>query len=155
VRGEGDLVWVRASRASEFEVRKSLVVLTGSLLNVEAAREAPPPSSAMTATLHQATTCLQGPLLRVRASKENKGLATLQCRPDECLFMPAAPAGSRVLLRLEGPEVEENALRARVIWDADGAHNAFGIFDALIEFQPIEEGKNPQTKDLDSWKSWS
>jgi serine/threonine protein kinase len=152
VRGDGDLFWVRASRASDFEVSKSLVVLTGSLLNVEAAREAPAANAEMTAVLRQTTTCLQGPLLRVQAGKESKGLAMLKCQPDECLFLPTA-AGDRVLVRLEGPEGEDKAVQGKVSWEP--GRNAYGTFNTMIDYKAPGDGMMPQMPGVDSWKRWS
>jgi hypothetical protein len=153
VRGDGDLVWGRASRASEVEVRRSLVVLTGSLLNVEAANQTQASAGQTSAILKQVTTCLQGHLLRVKAGKDLKGLLPIRFRPDECLFLPAAPASDRVLVHLEGPESEESALRGKVAWE--GGRNSYGNFNALLDFQAPEEGKMPQMHSLDWWKSWS
>jgi hypothetical protein len=153
VRGDGDLVWGRASRPCELDVRKSLVVLTGSLLNVEAGKEVPASAGPMVASLKQVTTCLQGHLLRVRAGKDLKGLLPIRFRPDECLFLPAAPASDRVLVHLEGPESEESALRGKLAWE--GGRNAYGNFNALLDFQAPEDGKMPQMHSLDWWKSWS
>jgi hypothetical protein len=152
VRGEGDLLWARGSRASELEVRGSLVVLTGSLVNVEAAREAPA-AGEMVATLERVTTCLAGNLLRVRAGKDLKGLAPVSCRATGCLFVPAGTPGDRVLVHLEGPEGEESALRGKVRWS--GGANAYGGFNALLDFQAPEEGKMAQPMTLDRWKEFS
>ncbi len=155
VRGEGDLVRVRASRAAEFRVLQSLVVLTGSLVNVEAEvpREAPPATALMVATLRQTTTYLQGPLLRVQAGKDPKGLVAIQCRPDECLFVPAAASGDRVLVHIEGPEGEEKAVLGKITWDA--GRNAYGNFNPLLAYQAPEDGKMPQMRDVNFWKTWS
>jgi serine/threonine protein kinase len=154
VRGEGDLVWVRACRAAKCEVSGSLVALTGSLLNVEAAREAPPAPPTLAVTLLRTTTYLQGPLLRVRTGKESKGLAMLQCQPDECLFVPAA-AGERVLVRLEGPEGEDKALQGKVQWER--GRNAYGTFNMMLDYQAPGDSAMPMTMagGVDSWKKWS
>jgi serine/threonine protein kinase len=151
VRGEGDLFWARACRASAVEVRQSLVALTGSLLNVEAAREASAAPGLVDAKLQQVTACVQGPLLRVRAGKDLKGLGTIQCRPEDCLFVPAAPAGDSVLVHLEGPEGEDRALREKVPWES--RHNAYGNFNVWLDYQAPEDGKMPTMVKLDNWKS--
>jgi hypothetical protein len=152
VRGEGDLFWARASRPAEVEMRNSLVVVTGSLLNVEAAREVLA-TGTMAVTLDRVTTCLAGNLLRVRTGKDLKALTPLECRPSGCLFMPSAPSGDRVLVHLEGPESDETALKDKVRWV--GGPNAYGGFNCLLNFQAPEEGKMPQPSTLEGWKKYS
>jgi hypothetical protein len=89
----------------------------------------------------------------VRAGKDLRGLVPIRCKPDQCLFVPAAPAGDRVLVHLEGPESEETALRAKLAWE--GGHNAYGPFNALLDFQAPEDGKMPQPYNLERWKAFS
>jgi serine/threonine protein kinase len=154
VRGEGELLWARASRPAELDVKNSVIALTGSLLNIEAAHEAVSDKGAMVARLNRVTTYLQGNLLRVRAGKDLKGLTRIECRPADCLFLaPGPPAVDRILVHLEGPEGEETALRAKLTWGEEGVQNAYGGFSCLLDQQTPEEGKMPLFKE--QWRSFS
>jgi hypothetical protein len=151
IRGEGDLLWARASRPSELDVKNSLVALSGSLLKVEAAREGAPTTGAMVARLSQVTTYLQGNLLRVQAGKDLKGLTPLQVKPSDCLFLAPPPSAERVLVLVEGPEVEETALRGKLSWGEDGGRNGYGGFGRLLLGQASEEGKMVLVGNKDHW----
>jgi serine/threonine protein kinase len=155
VRGEGDLLWARASRPSELEVKNTVVALSGSLLKVEAAREAVTVGGVMVARLTHLTTYLQGPLLHVRAGKDLNGVTAIQCKPDGCLFLPAPPINDRVLVHLEGPEGEETALRSKLTWGEEGGSNAYGGFGCLLDYQGPEEGMKPPPFSMDQWKNFS
>jgi serine/threonine protein kinase len=155
IRGEGDLLWARASRPSELDVKNSVVALTGSLLKVEAAREAAPTAGVMVARLSQVTTYLQGNLLRVLAGKDLKGLTPLACKPSDCLFLAPPPAPDRVLVLLEGPEVEEMGLRGKLTWGEDGSRNAYGSFGRLLVGQAPEEGKMALVVNKDHWPTFA
>jgi hypothetical protein len=155
VRGEGDLLWARASRPAELDLKKSLVALTGSLLEIEAAHEAVPAGSTMIARLTSVTTYLRGHLLWVRAGKDLKGLTSFQLKPASCLFLPAPPVSDRVLVHLEGPDGEETALRSKLTWGEEGLSNAYGGFSCLLDHQAPEEGKMPLLLSPDQWRNFS
>ncbi len=152
VRGEGDLFKARASRPCEVEIHNSLLVLTGSALDIEAARDATA-GGLMVLTLDRVTTCTAASVLSVRAGKDLKGLTPLECRPTACLFVPSAPSGDRVLVHLEGPESDETGLKDKVRWL--GGANAYGAFNNLLTFQAPEDGKMPQPSTLEGWKKFS
>lgn len=88
----------------------------------------------------------------MRAGKDLKGVGSIECDPvEDCLFVPAAPAGESVLVHLEGPESEEKALRDKVVWK--GSRNAYGNFNVMLDYQAPEDGKMPTMVKLDTWKS--
>ena len=89
VRGQGDLVFSQGGLPAEVVVKNSLVALTGSLLNVEGTNDLPSPTNSLVLRLKKATTYLSGNLIHMRAGKDLKSLAKIQCEPEDCLFVPA------------------------------------------------------------------
>jgi hypothetical protein len=135
VRGQGDLISSRGGQPAELTVKNSLIALNGSLLNVEGDRDKdlPAPAGSLIARLIKVTTYLRGNLIRVRAGKELKSLAKIQCEPDGCLFVPA---GDGALIHLEGPEGEERGLKDKLL-DWMSGKNAYGGFTTLLEQQAV------------------
>ena len=66
LRGDGDLLWSKASRPFALDVKKTFAALSGSLLNIEVVGEAmaPPDSQKTQVALQDTTTYLGGPLVR-------------------------------------------------------------------------------------------
>jgi len=153
VRGEGDLVWSRSGRPFELEVKNSLAVLNGSLLDLgaNATGSAAPVGQKVSVHLAQLTTCLNGNLIRLQAGKDIKGLLPVQCRASDCLFLPPA-GGSRSLIHLDGPETEEKVLKEKVQWE--GNHNAYGNFTVMLYQQPPVEGMALPIP-TERWKTFS
>ena len=131
-------------------IDNSLIATSGSLLNVDsdnkeaaaAGREKAEPLAStvpLSLHLHKVTTYLGDNLIRLRATKDIKGLALTRCEPSGCLFLPA---GDRPLVRLEGPEGDESGLRNKLKWES-GGRNAYGNFSALIEFQFVDSMRMP------------
>jgi hypothetical protein len=94
VRGQGDLVAVRASRPFRLDVENALVVLTGSLLSVDGNSDDTPVPAAAQLTLNRLTTYLTDHLVVLRASRTGKGLVFTQATASDCLFAPAGGKGS-------------------------------------------------------------
>jgi serine/threonine protein kinase len=150
VRGQGDLIFSQSGLPAEVMVKNSLVALTGSLLNVEADKDIPAPTSLLVVRLKKVTTYLSGNLIRMRAVKDLKSLAKIQCEPEDCLFVPA---GDRALVHLEGPESEEPRLKDKLSWESSGK-NAYGSFSTLFERQAIGVMmKMPLPSNLEAWKN--
>ena len=127
VRGEGDLVWTRATRPFALEVKQSLITLTGSLLELDASPEsqAPPASQKVKIELSRTTAYLKASLVRVKAAKDVTGLVPVECKANGCLLLPASPG--HALIRLDAPEGEENSLRERFEW-ANSGGNSYGDY---------------------------
>jgi hypothetical protein len=154
VRGKGDLVNDRSGRSCEIEARNSLVALKGALLQVESAREVATPAGTVELRLEHVTTCLTDNLLRLRGGKDLKGLPQVVCRPSDCLFLPAGRAeelSQSSLVHLEGTQSNESAVRAKLTWEA--GRNAYGTFNALLEFRTPEEGTMAQPITVEQWKA--
>ncbi len=101
-------------------------------------------------TLKKATTYLGGNLIHFRAGKDLKSLALVQCRPEDCLFLPAA---DRALVHLEGPESEERGLLEKLFWEHVGK-NAYGTFTTLLEQQSVGTMMMmPLPSKLEEWKN--
>jgi serine/threonine protein kinase len=150
VRGQGDLIWSQGGQPAELALKNSLIALTGSLLSVEGNKDMPPPMSALSVRLQRVTTYLGGNLLRLKAAKDLKSVAQIQCTPEECLFLPGA--GDRVLIHLEGPESEERGLKGKVSWET--GKNAYGNFTTLLEQQTIGAMMQmPLPSNLEAWKT--
>ena len=150
VRGQGDLVFSQGGLPAEVMVKNSLVALTGSLLNIEGTKDLAAPTSELVLRLKKVTTYLSGNLIRMRAAKDLKSLAKIQCEPEDSLFVPAS---DRSLVHLEGPESEEPRLRDKLNWESSGK-NAYGSFSTLLERQSISAMiKMPLPSNLDVWKN--
>jgi serine/threonine protein kinase len=126
VRGEGDLVWTRATRPFALEVKQSLVAVSGALLDLDAApdSQAPPTTQKVKLDLSRTTAYLKASLVRIKAAKEVTGLVPVECKANGCLFVPATPGNA--LIRLDAPEGEENSLRDRFDWAGNG--NSYGDY---------------------------
>jgi serine/threonine protein kinase len=135
IRGEGDLVWARASRPFELDVQKSLVALTGSLLNVENLRENGPdavPTHRLPVSLSRVTAYLGGHLVRLR-SADLKSLVPVIVDPAQaCLFVSAD--GSKALIHLEGTMATDDQVREKVVWKGD--QNRYSNFLNMLDQQP-------------------
>jgi serine/threonine protein kinase len=152
VRGQGDFLWMQDGHSAEVSIENSLIALSGSLLNIES--DNPPEASAAIAPLalrlHRVTTYLGENLIRLHAAKDIKGLPKTHCEPSDCLFLPAR--GDRSLVRLDGPEAEEKALREKLSWDSNG-RNAYGNFTALLEQQAVDSLMNwPTMSNQEKWQ---
>jgi hypothetical protein len=143
VRGTGELIWNRASRAFDLDLKNTMVGLSGSLLLLDA-KENGPPSGQGTMTLTRSTAYLGGHLLHLRGTTL-KNLATLKVRPADCLFLPASGPGS-ALIRVEGVEADTTRLKDKVLWEAS-RNNAYGGFKSLLS--PPGPDEKPLTAE---WK---
>jgi hypothetical protein len=155
VRGKGELVNDRSGRACEIELRNSLVALNGALLQVETASDPSATAATVELRLERVTTCLTDPLVRLRGGKDVKGLPQVVCRPVDCLFVPAGSSGDRsqsALIHLEGAQNNESVVRKnKFSWEA--GRNAYGPFNAMLEFLAAEEGMMAQPVKVEAWKN--
>jgi serine/threonine protein kinase len=139
VRGDGDLVWARVSRAFDFECANSLVALNGSLLNVEVGRDDAPAAPAGQATnvkLSRLTAYLGGYLVRLKAGRELKSLVPVHCKPiTECIFVAADK--KTTLIHLDGPSANEDKMKTLVQWEG-GKNNSYSDFTSMLDQQPPE-----------------
>ncbi len=160
VRGQGDFLWMPQGHSAELTIDNSLIALSGSLLNVESESqgdsqakdkdEPPTTTPALTVHLHRVTTYLGENLIRLHAAKGIKGLPKTHCEPADCLFLPAR--GDCSLVRLDGLEGEEKALREKLLWESSG-RNAYGNFTALMEQQAIDSLMNwPTMSNQEKWQ---
>ena len=160
VRGQGDFLWMPEGHSAELTIDNSLIALSGSLLNVESdsqgeaqAKDKDEPSAttpALKLHLHRVTTYLGENLIRLHAAKGIKGLPKTHCEPADCLFLPAR--GDCSLVRLDGLEGEEKALREKLLWESSG-RNAYGNFTALMEQQAIDSLMNwPTMSNQEKWQ---
>jgi hypothetical protein len=152
VRGEGDLLWNRASRPCELTVSNSLVALKGSLLNLEVPPDAPAPPAAQKVQLNlrNVTTWLGNSLIHLAPGREGKGLVPVACAPVECLFLPAL--ASRPFIQVEVSEISKKALEEKLRWS--GVKNAYGGFKSMVEHQPTgEEMMRQLPVSLEAWRA--
>jgi hypothetical protein len=158
VRGEGDLVWVRSSRPFDLDCSKSLVAVSGSLLNVEAGRDdAPAVATSATANvkLSRLTAYLGGYLVRLKAGRELKSLVPVHCKPiADCLFVAADKKST--LIHLDGPSANEEKMRNLVQWEG-GKNNNYSNFDRMLDQQPPENSMEMSDAPYgqDKWKAFT
>lgn len=146
VRGQGDLVCVKGSRPFRLAVKGSLLALTGTLLNVEAAAaDVAENVPAATVKLDHVTALQHEHLFWLRAGKTGKGLVPTKVDADHNLFVSV---DMRPLVRLEGADGDEQ-IRKLLVFKGD--HNAYGGFDSLLETYPPNESIPMQCKLMD-WR---
>jgi hypothetical protein len=152
VRGDGHCVWGRNGRPFVLDAKNSLVVLSRSFLNVDASGpDAAPTDQVVSANLTRVTTYLGGHLVRLNAGKDIKGLVPVQCKPDECLFLPRTQEAA--LIHLDGPETEvDKLLKEKLLWEA--GRNAYGKFTFMFDQQPPER-MSVKTIKTDRWKTFT
>jgi serine/threonine protein kinase len=149
IRGDGDLLYTRATRPLGLEMNKTLVALSGSLLNVGTMPKAEEPKEEnyrTQVTLREVTTYLGGPLIRLVTGKDPRGLVSMTVNATGCLFVPAGTG--KKMISLEGSDTEERSLRDRLIWE--GRQNAFGAFQSMLGQQPSGD----EMAMLMDWKKW-
>jgi hypothetical protein len=157
VRGEGDLVWVRASRPFELDCANSLVALNGSLLNVEAGRDdalVAATGQAVSVKLSRLTAYLGGYLVRLKAGRDLKSLVPVHCKGiADCLFIAANK--KTTLIHLDGPNSNEDRMKNLVQWEG-GSHNAYSDFDSMLDQQPDDPSSMPDAPyGQDKWKTFT
>ncbi len=154
VRGDGALAWARSARPFELEASNALVALSGSLLAVDAGRDALPAGQAAAVKLDRVTGYLGGHFLHVRAGKDARGLLPFNFKSvSGCLFV-ARPTGN-AFVQFDGPETSEEKMKGLLSWS--GSHNAYHRFSQMLEQQPP-----PGTADMalapygqDKWRTFT
>jgi serine/threonine protein kinase len=139
VRGKGNLIAVRASRAFDLRVQDSLISLDGSFL-VEDGNPRNPGSQAAGIKLHQVTSYLTGHLIWLRALHEDgknlKGLVLTRVEEAvDCLF---ASATGKALVHLDGIDTDDQ-MRRYFAWSGS-KHNAYSDFRQYLEQQGSFDG---------------
>jgi hypothetical protein len=94
LRGKGRLLSVRGSRAFELDVKNSLAVLDGTLIEIDPANGDPASNGMALVRLNRCTTYLSGNLLHLKAGDKKgemgpTGLAKTDVNATNCLFVPA------------------------------------------------------------------
>lgn len=137
IRGDGDLVYVRASRQFNLQVEQSLVALNGSFLVVLGNPKDPPDKPSLV-TLKNVTAFVNDYLVWLQACKEEvrtKGLVLTQVMaPTDCLF---ATENHKALVHFDDVDTDEQ-MRRCLTWSG-GKHNAYSGFGVLIEQQPRKD----------------
>jgi hypothetical protein len=136
VRGDGDLVSARSNRLFELEVKDSLVALTGSLLNVDAAaKDAPaaPAGKEIPVRLTQTTAFLGGHLARLRAANLSS-LVPVHCVPIRSLLVSAGD--KKALVHVEAGPKDLTTASGRLLWN--GESNNYANFSPMLDQQPGE-----------------
>ena len=138
IRGEGDLIWTKASRPFGLDMTKSLAMLSGSLLNIEVKPEAKAPlkDAKTLVSLKSSTTYLGGPLVRLSWGKDPRGLVDVNCKARNCLFVPAEP-NQTMMIELKGSDSDEKMLQDGGAWKWEGGSNTYGNFKALLQQTPV------------------
>ena len=154
VRGEGDLVGLRPSRPCGLEVKKSLIALTGSLLNVENPGGDVPSaglSQRVVLNLNRVTTYLGGHLVRLRAVDPKSLVPVRVEQAVSCLFVSAEPEG-KALIHLEGFRLpNKDMVKDRLTWK--GEHNYYSSnFMNMLDQQPNDSEMPLEAITQERWK---
>ena len=152
VRGEGELVTVRACRPLDLKVENSLVVLAGSFLTVEGnandAAQTPPVSVRLT----RVTAFLSDYLVRLRADKDGKEPVPVQINPAvQCLF---ASADGKALIHLDGLEITSEQMKHLFAWEG-GRQNVYSRFQPMLDQQPRGDDMPLPPYDQQRWKTFT
>lgn len=152
VRGEGDLVSVRSSRAFNLDVDDSLISLDGSLLMVEAATKEVPAKAHALVNLRQVTAVLGKHLVLLRREENRQALVPTQvANASSCLFHAAR---GKALIHLDGIDTEEQVKRF-FSW-GEGKGNTYSGFTQMLEQMPRGEAVMPlPSYDQDKWKTFT
>jgi serine/threonine protein kinase len=147
VRGQGDLITVRASRPYRLDVKNALVVLNGSFLSVEGnKREATMPTDGAMVSLERVTAFVSQHLVLLHATAERPLHVPLRVSSaTTCLF---ASAEENPLLRVDGPDSEQE-LKRRLTWQ--GKKNFYSTAGSILVWQPLGMGEMPHKYDRDRW----
>jgi hypothetical protein len=148
VRGEGDLVAVRASRPLLLDVKHSLVALGGSLLNVDGNPKEPQSVALETVTLQHVTTYLTDHLVRL-AGTNARGLVPVQVWSEDCLF---ASAGDKPFMHVEGIDAGETPMSRLFSWE-QGKHNAYSKSMPMLDPKPRTDDMPVPPYGQDKWKT--
>jgi len=153
IRGKGDGVWCRSSRAFRVEMSHSLVALTGSLVNIEGPRDEGAMvegRSPVLLDMKNVTTCLNEHLLHLRGARDLKSFTPMQCKATNCLFTSLA---GKTLVHLEGMETTEDKLKERLTWE--GSNNVYGNFQEMLDQKPSGTEMRPPSFGENTWKTFS
>jgi serine/threonine protein kinase len=150
VRGDGDLVAVRASRPLLLDVKHSLVALGGSFLNVDGNPKEPQSAAIETVILQHVTTYLTEHLVRLAATNA-RGLVPVQVWSEDCLF---ASAGDKPFMHLEGVDAAETPMNRLLSWE-QGKHNAYSKSMPMLDPRPRTDDMPMPPYGQDKWKSFT
>jgi serine/threonine protein kinase len=156
VRGDGNLVGVRASRPFNLDVDESLVAIDGSFVEVESNPREPATRPAVQVSLKQTTAFLGESLFALHGnrdeSKAQVGLVTTQVtQVTGCLF--ASARGNRSLIQIDGIDTDEQMKRF-FSW-GDGKQNVYSNFGSLIEQRPRGDSMSLPPYDKDKWAAFT
>jgi serine/threonine protein kinase len=155
IRGKGRLLYVKASKSFDLDVKNSLLVLDGSLIEIDPSQADATVTSPAQIKLHQTTAYFSGHLLEMEANAKQTevkgtGLVKVNCQVTNCILMPATSTQPMILLeRIES----ENQMRELFAWE--GAKNnlyGFAAKQELLRYQSENiEGTMPKKFDRDEW----
>lgn len=137
VRGAGDLVAVRSSRAFELQVEDSLLALQGSMLVMDGSNREIASRGSIDVTLRQITSYMEDHLLWMKANRDEgrgRSLALTQVDARNCLFVAGH---GKSLVHLDGVENDEQ-MRRCFTWH--GQNNLYSNFGTLLDQQPPGDG---------------
>ncbi len=154
IRGQGDLLAVRATRPLFLNVTNSLVALAGSFLNVEGNARDPLKAEPIKVELKQVTAYLTDNLVCLRA-KEGKGPVPVQVnKAANCLFVSAS---GKAFVHLDGLEALDFQMRNQFSWE-NGQQNTYSKFQPMLDQKPKggdDMGMGMQPFDQQKWKSFT
>jgi hypothetical protein len=154
VRGQGDLLAVRATRPLSLSVTNTLVALAGCFLNVEGNTRDPAKAEPVKVELKHVTAYLTDSLVCLRASKDGKGPVPVQVNnAANCLF--ASAADSKPLVHLAGLQALDFQMKNQFSWE-NGQQNTYSKFQPMLDQTPKGgEEMGMQPFDQQKWKSFT
>src|SRR5262249_41280117 len=152
VRGQGDLIAVRAARPLELRVENTLIALTGSFLNVEAGAKEMSAPPVVLVKVSRVTAYLTEYVVRLRTVTPGKEPVVVQVNPAvNCLF---ASADGKVLIHLDGLEIGKEQMKSLFSWEG-GRQNAYSKFQPMLDQQSRGDEMPLPPYDQQYWKTFT
>jgi hypothetical protein len=155
IRGKGRLVHVKGSRPFELDVKDTLAVLDGTMVDVEPTTADVSGAGIANIHLSQLSAYLGGPLLRLQANTKGVeakgiGLVPTHVHAEGCLIAPATPG--LPLIRLDRVE-NADQVAALFFWD-EPRDNTYGYQpkQEVLKIQPESSEAMPlKMIDAEAW----
>ena len=159
LRGRGRLLHVKGSRTFDLEVKNSLAVLDGILVEIDPTSVEPANAPPAQIKLHQMTAYLSSQLLHLQGNArqtEGKGVGLVRTnlQVTNCVLMPASSTNPLILMdRVDS----ENQMKELLTWEGS-RNNLYGFLSKqeILKIQPENtEGMMPKKFERDEWLTYT
>ena len=156
IRGRGRLLNIQGSRPFEADIKNSLVVVDGLLLDIYPSAGDPSAAGSSFVRLNNLTHCGTGPLVHLRASEKKNdpatpaGLARTEITATNCVFLPVGESPGPLILA-ERIDTKEQ-LATWLMWRGRNTVISMDKKRPAIEMRPVDLAANPfKIFDAEHW----